>query len=84
MRDLGSGAEDVAKVNELLVIHNKEGQIEGVKYDRISAVLVNAVNEQQALIEQQLKKLEQLETLVNSLKALVCAGNAKASACKEK
>ena len=84
VRDLGFGAEDVAKVNELLVIHNKEGQIEGVKYDRISAVLVNAVNEQQALIERQLKKLEQLETLVNSLKALVCAGNAKASACKEK
>jgi hypothetical protein len=84
MADLGFGAEDVAKANELLVIRNKKGEVEGVKYDRISAVLVNAVKEQQALIEKQKQKLEQLETLVNSLRALICTGNAEAGACKEK
>ncbi|MFN7929032.1 MAG: tail fiber domain-containing protein [Blastocatellia bacterium] len=52
LRDLGFGAEDVAKVDPLLVIYNKEGQVEGVKYDRLSALLVNAVKEQQAQIEE--------------------------------
>ncbi|MGH9799529.1 MAG: tail fiber domain-containing protein, partial [Blastocatellia bacterium] len=50
MLDLGFGAEDVAKVDPLLVIYNKDGRVEGVKYDRISAVLVNAVKEQQTQI----------------------------------
>ena len=50
-RDLGFGAEEVAAVEPLLVTHNDKGQIEGVKYDRISAVLVNAVKEQQNQIE---------------------------------
>lgn len=55
MRDLGLGAEDVAKVEPLLVTRNERGEIEGVKYDRIGVVLLNAVNEQQAQMEQQLK-----------------------------
>src|SRR5205807_8687802 len=49
--DLGFGAEEVAAVEPLLVSHNEKGEVEGVKYDRISAVLVNAVKEQQAQIE---------------------------------
>ena len=50
MRDLGFGAEDVARVDPLLAVYNKEGQVEGVKYDRLSALLVNAVKEQQTHI----------------------------------
>jgi hypothetical protein len=52
--DLGFGAEDVAKVEPLLVTHNDKGQIEGVKYDRLSAVFINAFKEQQS----QIKELE--------------------------
>ncbi len=52
MHDLGFGAEEVAAVEPLLVTHNAQGQIEGVKYDRISAALVNAVKEQQKQIDQ--------------------------------
>lgn len=61
MADLGFGAEDVAAVEPLLVIHNDKGQVEGVKYDRITAVLVNAVKEQQAQIDRQNALIASLE-----------------------
>ncbi len=50
-RDFGLGAEGVAKVEPLLVTHNDKGEIEGVKYDRLNVVLINAVKEQQQQIE---------------------------------
>jgi hypothetical protein len=49
--DIGLVAEDVAAVEPLLTTTNEKGEIEGVKYDRVGVVLVNAVNEQQAQIE---------------------------------
>src|SRR6266567_5943537 len=49
--DFGFIAEEVNQVEPRLVIHNKEGQVDGVKYDRLSVVLVNALHEQQAQIE---------------------------------
>ncbi len=64
--DLGFGAEDVAKVEPLLVTHNKQGEVEGVKYDRISAVLVNAVKEQQIQIESLEKQLADLKAVIAS------------------
>jgi hypothetical protein len=45
--DLGLVAEEVAKVEPLLVTRNDKGEVEGVKYDRISALIINAVKEQQ-------------------------------------
>ncbi len=50
-RDLGFAAEDVAAIDPLLVTHNTKGEIEGVKYDRLTAVLTNAVQQQQRTIE---------------------------------
>ena len=66
MHDLGLGAEDVAAVSELLVIRNSDGQVEGVKYDRIGVVLLNAVKQQQAQIEELKKQIEALKKLVVS------------------
>ena len=66
MHDLGFGAEDVAAVEPLLVIHNKNGEVEGVKYDRISALLVNAVKEQQGQIEYLKRQLKRHQTLMDS------------------
>lgn len=60
--DLGLVAEEVNEISPLLTFYNEEGEIEGVKYDRISAVLVNAVQEQQdqiAALEARLAELEQ-------------------------
>jgi hypothetical protein len=58
MHDLGLGAEDVEKIEPLLVTYNKEGKVEGVKYERIGVVLINAVKEQQAQIEKQQELLK--------------------------
>lgn len=76
MHDLGFGAEDVAAIEPLLVTYNTKGEVEGVKYDRIGVVLVNAVKEQQQTIERQQKQIE-------ALKALVCNSNREAAFCKE-
>src|SRR6185369_7723341 len=61
--DLGFGAEDVAAVEPLLVTHNSNGEIEGVKYDRISAALVNAVKELQERIDAQNKLIDELKAV---------------------
>jgi Chaperone of endosialidase len=74
MHDLGFGAEDIAAVEPLLVTHNNKGEVEGVKYDRITAVLVNAVKEQQEQIKRQ-------QTQIESLKQLVCMRNRRAPVC---
>lgn len=60
--DLGLGAEDVAAVEPLLVTHNTNGEVEGVKYDRLSAVFINAFKEQQNQIEQQQAQIGSLLT----------------------
>jgi hypothetical protein len=51
VHDLGLVAEEVAEVEPLLVTHNDKGEIEGVKYDRMGVVLINAIREQQTQIE---------------------------------
>jgi hypothetical protein len=61
--DLGFVAEEVAAVEPLLTTHNTQGQIEGVKYDRISAALVNAVKEQQRQLAAQQQQIDELKAL---------------------
>ena len=82
MHDLGLGAEDVAKVDPLLVTYNEKGEVEGVKYDRIGVVLINAVKEQQTQIEE-LKKQNQLQMQqIEMLMKIVCLQNPNADGCK--
>ena len=62
LQDLGLAAEDVAVVEPMLTFKNKEGEIEGVKYNRVNLVLINAVKEQQqqiAALRTRLRRLEQ-------------------------
>lgn len=68
MRDVGFVAEEVAAVEPLLVTYNDKGQIEGVKYDLITAALVNAIKQQQQQID--------------LLKKIVCAEHPDAEICK--
>ncbi len=56
-RDIGLGAEEVERVEPLLTFRNQQGEIEGVKYNQLSAVLVNAFKEQQAQIQQQQEQM---------------------------
>jgi len=63
-----------------------------VKYDRISAVLVNALNEQQARIEsqqqtiarqqQEIDALKNRQREIDALKKLVCSDHPDTELCK--
>lgn len=67
--DLGLIAEEVAEIDPLLVTHNRDGEIEGVKYDQLAMVLINAVKEQQAQIQQQQQQIETLRRENTALNA---------------
>jgi hypothetical protein len=80
LKDIGLGAEEVEQVEPLLTFRNANGEIEGVKYNQLSAVFINAFKEQQAQIEKQQAELEQAEERAliqfNELKSLRIANAA--------
>lgn len=59
--DLGFVAEEVQQLTPLLTTLNAQGQIEGVKYDRITAVLVKGMQEQQQQIAAQQTEIRDLQ-----------------------
>jgi hypothetical protein len=88
--DLGLVAEEVADAEPLLTTTNAKGEVEGVKYDRVGVVLVNAVKEQQSQIEALSKELadqktvnQDLNSRIDALTRLVCVSNPGAAICKE-
>ncbi len=83
LKDVGYGAEEVAAVEPLLATYNEKGEVEGVKYDRISTVLVNAVKEQQAQIEAQQLQIKQQQAALEGLKKLLCGQNPSAEVCRK-
>lgn len=87
--DVGFAAEEVAKIDPLLTTRNDIGEIEGVKYGQLTAVLVNAVKAQQAqiaaeqrLIKQQQQRLKQQQATLQALKRVVCRKNRHVEVCK--
>lgn len=82
LEDLGFGAEDVAQLDPRLVIYNAQGQVEGVKYDRLSVLFVNAFKEQHTLLEQQQQQLAAQQRELAALKRLVCASQPQAEVCR--
>ncbi len=96
LKDVGFAAEEVGKIEPLLITRNAKGEVEGVKYGQLTTVLVNAVNEQQeqvqkqrAQLEQQQKQTKQLQEQlkqqqqqIDVLKRLVCLQNLQAEVCQ--
>jgi hypothetical protein len=82
--DLGLVAEEVAAIEPLLTTTNAKGEVEGVKYDRVGVVLVNAVKEQQAQIDAQTELIRRQQLQIEALTKLVCTTNAAAEICKER
>ena len=82
MLDLGLVAEDVAAVEPLLTTTNANGEVEGVKYDRVGVVLINAIKEQQAQIEAQQELLRKQQQQIDGLTKLVCISSPQAEVCK--
>lgn len=81
--DMGLVAEDVATVEPLLVNRNANGEVEGVKYDRVGVVLLNAVKEQQAQIESLQKEVETRKASEASLKERIDKQQAEIDAMKK-
>ncbi len=63
-RDLGFIAEEVAKVHPLLATYDEKGRPESVRYMELTAVLSNAIRQQQETIRGQEGKLAELERVV--------------------
>ncbi len=89
--DLGLIAEEVESIDPLLVTYNQDNQIQGVKYDQLTVVLINAVKEQQeqiekqqALIESQQRQNDELRKQVEGLRVVVCSIKADAEICNVK
>lgn len=91
--DLGLVAEDVAQMEPLLTTTNDKGEVEGVKYDRVGVVLINAVKEQQDQIEQLQRENQTLrkelddqrhthQEELRALKDILCELKPAASVCK--
>jgi hypothetical protein len=64
IKDIGFVAEEVNSVESRLSVLNKDGVVEGIKFNQLTAVLVNAVKEQQ-------QQIEKLRAEIDVLKALV-------------
>lgn len=79
--DFGLVAEEVAEIEPLLVHKNKDGKVEGVKYDRIGVLLINVVQDQQLQIENQSKTIKRHERKIEMLTDFICSQNKSAKFC---
>ncbi len=98
IQDIGFAAEDVEKTAPILTFRDDKGEVEGVRYNQLSAVIVNSIKEQQtqiealqntnaqqkAAIESQQRKNDELRKEVDELKAVVCSIKTDAEICKAK
>jgi hypothetical protein len=66
-RDVGLAAEEVERVEPLFTLRNKQGEIEGVKYNQLSAIFINAFKEQQ----DQIAALRTANTALNARLRLI-------------
>lgn len=96
VKDIGFGAEEVEKVAPLFTFKNDKDEIEGVRYDRLSVIFVNAFKEQQTQIERQQEQItreqaqikqQQSELIeqrseLEALRKLVCRSRRRANVCK--
>ena len=69
--DVGLGAEDVARVAPAFTYTNSKGGVEGVRYERLNILLINAVKEQQQQLEQQQQEIARLQGQVRQLRGAV-------------
>ena len=69
LADVGFVAEEVAEIDERLITRNKDGQIEGVKYDRLTAILAGAVQQLSVELDQQKETNRLLESRLAAIEA---------------
>jgi hypothetical protein len=82
--DVGFAAEEVEQVEPRLTFKNKDGEVEGVNYGNITAVLVNSIKEQQMQIDVQKEEIKKQQQQINALKRFICTDHPEAEVCKAK
>ena len=71
--EIGLIAEEVEKIEPLLSTYDHKGNLDGVKYTQLTVILINAVKEQQQIIETQQKQIEQQGSEIGALKRIICS-----------
>jgi uncharacterized coiled-coil protein SlyX len=69
-RDYGLIAEEVAKVDPKLAIRDGKGQIESIRYNAITAMLLNEFLKEHKRVEAQRSKIEEQEATISELKSI--------------
>jgi hypothetical protein len=77
----GLVAEDVEKVNPDLVVHDKEGNPNSVRYDQVNAMLLNEFLKAHREIEEQQKQIDVLTAQLERQAALIEKVSAKLELC---
>jgi hypothetical protein len=68
-QQFGLIAEEVAKVNPALVLHDKEGKPYTVRYDAVNAMLLNEFLKARHQIDAQQKQIDALTAVVQKVSA---------------
>jgi uncharacterized coiled-coil protein SlyX len=77
--NFGLIAEEVARVNPDLVIHDADGKPYTVRYEAVNAMLLNEFLKEHRKVEQQEQKLAQQETAIAQLQSAVTKQEATAA-----
>jgi len=64
----GLVAEDVEKVDPVLVVHDKEGKPYGVRYNQVNAMLLNEFLKEHCKVEEQSREILEQRTTITELK----------------
>jgi hypothetical protein len=67
----GLVAEDVEKVNPDLVVRDKEGKVNTVRYEAVNAMLLNEFLKEHRKVEEQSRKIHEQEATITELKSTV-------------
>jgi len=59
--EIGLIAEEVAEIYPELIKYDAAGQVDGINYTRISPILIKTIQEQQELIKNLTKRIDDLE-----------------------
>jgi hypothetical protein len=70
-------AEEVAKVNPDLVVHDKDGQIYTVRYDAVNAMLLNEFLKEHRTVQEQQKEIDALKAELKEQRTLIQKVNDK-------
>jgi chaperonin cofactor prefoldin len=60
-KEIGLIAEEVESIYPELIKYNNDGQVDGINYTRIAPILIKTIQEQQELIKNLTKRIDDLE-----------------------